>query len=470
MAVTSEEQALLRRLRKRLDRDIAGYVDDDGLKRLGFKQLKAYKRGMQRLVQLGIAVPEQLQDFVTIVAWPGTLSDSIVARLKPQGFTLNGEVDEAAWKIWQANAMDKQIRMALADMVDYGRGYLCVGTRESGKALLTAESPFQLAHEWSARDNRVSAAARFYVDDSSGKRVSRATLYQPNVTKWLLRDRSGWIEDPDIEPDEHRLGRVMVHPLVNRASSDDAYGISELLPILGITDAAARALTDAQVATEVMAIPQRHAAGLKPEDFKDPKTGLPLTTWEAYFGAIWATANKDAKFGQFSAADLNNFKTIWSLYAQAASGLTGLPMRYLGQLSDNPPSADGIRADEARLVGTAEDKQLFADDPIEAAMRDALALEGTSGDFDALETVWRNAATPTLAQAADAAVKLRSEGIISRRQAQRDMGYTPTQIQLMEQEMREEQPTSAFEELALERARAALEGLNGGDANPGAGA
>jgi hypothetical protein len=443
-ALTDDDQRLLRRMRARLDRDVRGYKED-GVRRQGFKELRAYKRGRQRLKQLGIAVPEELREFVTIVAWPGTYSDAVVSRLRPQGFTTSGELNKDLWKWWQANDLDTEIRMGLSDMFDYGRGYLCAGRRQSNEdlPLLTVESPFQMTHEWSNRDRLVTDAVRFYSDEVDGKTISRATMYRPNENRWLLRHNGKWIDDPDLETDEHGTGRVMVHPLVNRPSSDDRYGESELLPIIGLTDASARALTNAQVATEVAALPQRWAAGMSAADFKDPKTGEQLTAWEAYFGSVWVAAKENAKFGQFSAADLANFKTIWSTYAQAAAGLTGLPMRYLGQMSDNPPSADGIRADEARLVGTAEDKQILADGPIERFMRDAHFLATGDDDLDLseLEVSWRNAATPSPAQAADRAVKLYGERIISLRQTRRDLGYTEPQIVKMEEEDAAERET-----------------------------
>ena len=54
-----------------------------------------------------------------------------------------------------------------------------------------------------------------------------------------------------------------------------------------------------------------------------------------------------------------------------------------------------------------------------------------TGSFDpkarALETVWRNPATPTKAQQADATVKLYAAGITPLEQARIDLGYTPAQ-------------------------------------------
>lgn len=442
MALTEDQQATLGRLRARLDRDLRD-TRLNGHRIPGFVSLRAYRHGNQRLRQLGIAVPEQLRDFITIVNWPGTYVDSLLMRLRLQGFMLDGEVEDELWKTWQANAMDTEFRMGLDDMLTYGRGYLTAGNREdtdpiSDRALLTVESPLQMVHEWSNRYRKVTAAARFYTDLEDRKRVRKATLYEPNATTWLKMGSNGWEEDGD--PDEHGGDRVMVYPMINRAETDDRYGQSEILDIIGLTDACARALTNAQVATELMAIPQRWVAGLTEEDFKDSKTGERLTQWEAYFGAIWGTKNAEAKFGQFSAADLSNFKTIVGVYAQLCAGSTGLPMRYFGQLSDNPPSADGIRADEARVVGTAEDKQLFAEDAAERAMRDARFIETDEDDpaLLELESRWRNAATPTRAQEADAAQKLRKENIITLRQARLDLGYTPKQIARMEQEDAEE--------------------------------
>jgi hypothetical protein len=49
-----------------------------------------------------------------------------------------------------------------------------------------------------------------------------------------------------------------------------------------------------------------------------------------------------------------------------------------------------------------------------------------------LETMWRDASTPTIAQSADATVKKHAEGIITTRQAREDLQYTDAQIARME--------------------------------------
>ena len=452
MTLSDDDQATLRRLRNRLNRDTRGYaVPGRKVRRLGFDVLDAYYDGEQHLQQLGLAIPDDLREFVTIVAWPGTFVDTVVDRRRVEGFRLAGQsdADKDLWEVWQTNDLDSEAPLARTDAGVFGKGYYSVGTNKDDPdmPLVTVDSPLEMTHEWSTRHRRVENAARFYEDLEDGKRIRRATLMRDGVTRWVRHTSKGWVDEED--PDEHGFP-VPVVPLVNGSRTHDRYGRSMMNRIIGLTDAAARGLTVAQVATEVLGVPQRTAAGISKDDFKDPKTGKTLTEWEAYFGAIWATTNPEARFHQFDAAELRNFVTIIGHYAQLVSGLTGLPMRYLGQLSDNPPSADGIRADESRLVALCERQDTAEDGTLESVMR--LVRRFQTGEDDtalrALETLHRNPATPTDAQAADATVKKYESGIISKRQARRDLRYTSVEIENMEQDEREERSDPTLDRIA----------------------
>lgn len=402
--------------------------------------LEAYYQGEQRVEQLGLAIPPELRRFLTIVAWPGTYVDALAERITLEGFELPDatEADQDLWRIWQANDLDRESRLAHVEALKYGQAFVVVGAgdadspdapsaeggdddraRDAGTPLITVESSNEMAVELSPRTRQPVAAAKFYTDDG----VAHATLYLPMATIWLERQNAAWVE---VDRDEHGLGVVPVVPLTHREQLSQRDGRSVMTRIIGLTDAAARALTNAQVATEAHAVPQRHAAGLRPEDFKDPKTGETLATWEAYFGALWASANPDARFGSFAAADLANFSGIVNHYAALVSGVTGLPMRYLGQATTNPPSAEGILADESRLIKQVEDFETGAEATWERVQEIGVRIR--TGRWDArlkqLETKWRSAATPTRAQAADAAVKLVQADIIPAEASWDDLGYS----------------------------------------------
>jgi hypothetical protein len=427
VALSDDEKATLARLETEINRG----------KRHNH-MMDAYYDGEQRLEQLGLAIPPDLRRFLTIVAWPGTYVDAIEERVDLEGFILPDatDADEDLWKIWQANGLDEESQLGHLDALIRRRAFVVVGAgddtpdapsatdgnadRDPSIPLITVESADEVAAELSPRTRRVSAAAKVYRDGPD----RYATLYQPDVTIWMDRGPTGWRE---FDRDEHGLGVVPVVPLVNRPRLGRRGGRSQIQRVIHLTDAAARALTNAQLATEVMAIPQRWVVGASKGDFADPETGKMLTTWESYFGAIWALSNKDAKLGQFSAADLANFKTIVDHYAGLVAGVTGLPMRYLGQASTNPPSADGIRADESRLIKACERFERSAEGSWELSMR--IARRIIDGDWDPkfqqMETQWADPATPTRAQQADAAVKLVQAGILPVEAAWEDLGYSP---------------------------------------------
>jgi hypothetical protein len=413
--------------------------------------LEAYYEGEQRVEQLGLAIPPELRRFLTIVAWPGVYVDALAERVTLEGFELPDatEADQDLWRVWQANGLDRESRLAHLEALKYGQAFVVVGAgdadtpdapsaaggdadrpRDAATPLITVESSSEMAVERSPRTRQPVAAAKFYTDDGT----SYATLYLPEETVWLRRENAAWVED---DRDEHGLGVVPVVPLTCREKLSDRDGRSVMTRVMGLTDAAARALTNAQVATEALAVPQRYVVGAQPGDFKD-KDGNVLPQWEAYFGAIWALKNPDAKVGSLSAADLANFSGIVNHYAALVSSISGLPMRYLGQATTNPPSAEGILADESRMIKQVEDFETSAEATWERAQEIAVRIRDGVWDprLKQLETKWRSAATPTRAQAADAAVKLTQAGILPVEAAWDDLGYSAAR-QAKLREMRE---------------------------------
>ena len=436
--LSTPEWDLLSRLSTKLRRDQAQ-----------LQRLSNYYEGLQHLEQIGLAVPPELERFVVIVNWPRIVADSLEERIDLEGFRLPGEYerDPDLWRIWQANGLDEESQLAHLDAIVYGRSYVCVGTNEDDEdtPIVTIESPMEMTAEISPRTRKVTAALRLYKETGAdGYIVEHAVLYLPNETIWAEKrwtgTNRGWTA---VRRDRHELGRVPVVPLVNRARVGDRDGVSELADVIGLTDSAARALTLAQLATEALSVPQKLLAGASEEDFVGPDGKL-VSKWEAYFGSVWLLDDKDVKVHQFTAADLANFEKIVNLYASEISSVTGLPLRYFGMNTANPPSADGIRADEARLVKRAERRHRAWGGAWEEVAR--LVKLFRDGDFPdewlELESIWRDASTPTEAQTADAVVKKVQAGILPVEAAWEELGYSQTRIVQLK-EMRDAQIAEA---------------------------
>ncbi len=219
---------------------------------------------------------------------------------------------------------------------------------------------------------------------------------------------------------------------VTRVTGAIAEGVSEMRTIIPLAESASRAITNAQLAQETLAAPQRAILGATKGDFVDAD-GNVLPAWSSYFGAVWAISDHDAKAFQFEGADLGNFEKIIDTYARLASGAAFMPIEYFGLNTQNPPSADGQRAGETRLIKKAERRQTtFGQSWADVQ---ALVLRFRDGEWDPdarrIETMWRDAGTPTIAQVTDAVSKQYAEGLVDWETAQEMLGRTPETIQTM---------------------------------------
>jgi hypothetical protein len=396
--------------------------------------------------EIAAELGERLQQVV--IAWPQLVVDSLEERLDVEGFRLpKGDPDDELWRVWQENNCDEQSQLATVDALAMRRAYIAVGTNEddADTPLVTFESPLEVFADIDPRTRKVRSAIRIYGNDdwrrrdgqldamalASGRLERYATVYEPNRTsyydltsEWKLLDR-----------DEHQLGVVPIVPMINRSRLADWTGRSELEPMLPLARAANKLATDMMVAAEFVAIPLRGMFGVGPDDFED-QHGNKLSPMQAIMGRMLAIPDdeKVARQFEFAAAQLSQFHDSINQLARLVASVSGLPPHFLGLATDNPPSADAIRSAEIRLVKRAERKQRAFGGAYEQAMRLVNRLQ--TGDWDPklmrLETVWRDASTPTIAQSADATVKKHAEGIITTRQAREDLQYTDAQIARME--------------------------------------
>lgn len=429
MPLTSDERTMIVRLQAKLGQlSTADRLND------------SYYDGAQRLEHLGLAVPPELRRFTTIVNWPRLVVDAIEERCDVKSFIRGGDdvADAELREAWDVNNMDSEFSLAAIDSLVIGRGFISVGTNEDDREhpIIAVESPHEMVVDIDPRTRRVLRALKVYGADYDGAAPNTAasgmpapkfaTLMLPNETIWCELSGIPGAAWSEVDRDRHNLGRVPVVPLFNRRRSGRWFGVSEIEDAKTLTDAAARSLTNLQIAGETHSVPQKWVLGMSKGDFVDA-SGDPIPAWESYFSAIWANQNKDAKVGQFMASDLRNFHETITLYSGLIAGMYGLPVRYFGQNTANPPSADGIRADEARLIKRAERKMSSWGDQIGRVA--AMYLRFRDGAWpesgDRIKVEWHDAATPTYAAKVDGIQKLTGgKPILSQEGGWDELGWT----------------------------------------------
>jgi hypothetical protein len=396
-----------------------------------------YYRGVQ---PISFVPPEVLASAAgrlqtLVVNWPRVIVDSLEQRLDVEGFRVGGSptADEQLWSTWQTNELDEVSQLVHIDAFVCGCSYVSVGAFDDGSPRVEAETPHEMIVRYEPGTRRIEAALKQW-EDSSG---THARLYLPDSVEFYESRPNMPVELVDVVP--HKLGEVPIVPFVNRPRTGNRHGESELSDVIPLADAVNKLATDMMVTSEFHAMPRRWATGIQLPTSSDPAQRERLQEevkryWDrATAGKTWL-AGQGVEFGQFSSADLSNFTNAISMLTGQIAAIAGMPPHYLGVNSDNPASADAIRSAEASLVMRAKRKQRVLGGSWEKVMRLAEAVRrdipvaDLPAEFRTIETAWRDPETPSIGQAADAAVKLKQAEIITPDQALEDLGYTPTQI------------------------------------------
>lgn len=398
------------------------------------------------------------------IPWPRIVIGALEERLNVQGFRVGETVDDALWTLWQDNNLDEASQLAHEEALALGRCYLMVWVGDDGQPRVTVESARQCYVRHAPGSRRRTAGLKQWTEDG----YAHATVFTP---AHVMRFRSiGRVAGDDPAATgvnyelrrkvDNPLGVVPLIPLVNRGRLLSPDGTSELADLLPVFDAISKLATDLMIAAEYVAMPRRYATGIALPEKPDPLTGEPTgevdeDAFSPVAGRTWLAEDPQVTFGQFPGSDLSGFTNAIEALTAHLAALSGLPASYFGLNTANPASADAIRSSEATLVNKARRRMRAYGGAWEEAMRLAVAVR--DGRFDPrlnrLETVWKDPESRTVAQSADAALKLVQGGLVPVEQALEDLGYSPSQIERMKQMRRAE---------ALDRTALGL--VSGGDA------
>lgn len=406
----------------------------------GLRELDQYYAGEQPATFMSSESVEALNGSLKkmSVNFPKLVVTSVAERLEVTGFTVDGEANAQLSRAWVRNRMRDATAQAHLDALIYGRSFVIVWANEAGEPVVTVESPLQTAVLRDPVTREVTAGFKRWVDAEG---YAGGALYLPHEVRILKGSRvvqpeaytwevpadgfvsTGW---DTVQKIPNPLGVVPVVPVVNRGRLTEVDGRSEMLDVLGLTDALNKLMQDAMVSSESSARPRRWVAGLETQYDDDGKPIYPFKDSDKN-GRAFIAEDPDVKFGQFEASELSAYSNMTATITQQIGALSGLPPHYLGLHGDQPASADAIRSAEASLVARCNELQrTFGQAWAEVAR---LMLEVLEVDVEDVRVLWESAETRTPAQAADAAVKLVQIGFPLEVVAEQTLGFAPDVIE-----------------------------------------
>lgn len=379
---------------------------------------------------------------------PALVVDSLVERLRITGFRRDGQPDAALWSAWGRCDLDQLSTLAHREALTLGRCPIIVWADRAGRALATVESAHQVVLARDPATRQTTAAMKRW---SAGGRT-HAVVFEPDRVTRLVAQQEGattaGFTVVSVLPNP--LGVVPVVELENR---DRLLGdpVSEMRPaVLGLSDAVSKLVVDMLTGSEFTARPRRFASGVELEEDEQGNAVNPYPETDR----MMISESPDTKFGQLPGSDLAGYTEAIGAVMSQLVAVTGLPEHVLGVGSDNPTSADAIRASEAGLTARAAARQATFGRAWEAVGRLLVAVE-TGADPDALAVAvqWADPATRSSAQEADATVKLVQAGVLPRTWALARLGYSDDEVRQIEAAHRSEAGAAATADVA---ARAAL--------------
>lgn len=393
-----------------------------------------------------------------------------------------GEPDEAdlAWDLWNRNRMDRRQKEIFRNALLGGRSYAFVwpDPQDASKAIVYPNTMEKTAVRYDVeKPNVVALAVKAWLDPDRRARVN--LYYADRIEKFVTRSitRGGLPEKAQtfipFEPDDgtgaiapHTFGIV---PAIEFTFDD---GKSRLQDVIPLQDALNKSQADMLVAMEFQAIPQRWIVGFTPE--YDALTGKEKVPFKPGVDRIWGVRDPNAKFGQFAAADLEQFVTVHDSYRAEIARVSSTPLHYL-LLSGDFPSGEALRAAESPLEAVVADTRDSFGPSVEALMDlGAIVERGPDPDRE-LSTLWRDSVFRGMKEHAETMEIKRGLGV-SKRQGLRELGYSDDEIEMMEEEERETKRASQADsdeglepptpEILARVQAAALAGANGGTPAP----
>lgn len=363
-------------------------------------------------------------------------------RLQITGFS-----DAALWVEWLRNDMDLLSSVAHREALLFGDSYVMVWADSLGRPRVTVESAKQVACLFDPGTREIVAAAKRWETEIS----TEAILYLPDrIVAYRANHTGATLGFEVVQEIPNPLGVV---PVVNLRNSDrilDDYGASELDDLMPLVDGLNKSLVDMMTTSEFVGRPRRWATGIELEEKpvidsdgnpvldEDGQPKLEAVNPIPEGNRAMIAENHEAKFGQLAAADLAGYEASVRIFLGQIMAVSTLPAHYVGVFTDNPASADALRASEASLTARAEARQEVFGRAWEKVAKLMIAVldQVDPSTVDDVMVFWSEAGTRSMAQEADAAVKLFEAGLLPRAFTLRKLGYSDEEILEIEAEVK----------------------------------
>lgn len=293
-----------------------------------------------------ITIPRHLRDqYRSTLGWCSKAVDNLADRLMFKGFK-NDYFDFTS--IYNQNNPDILTNAAMLGALISSCSFIYVRQDENGAVKLQSIDGGNATGIIDPITGMLTEGYAVLERDSNNIEIVEA-YFTKESTQFFRYGR------PDGEPIPHVAPYCLLVPVINRPDAVRPFGHSRISrACMYWQDYAKRTLERSDVTAEFYSWPQKYAIGTDPEAER-------LESWRATV-STFLQFDKDADgdrpvLGQFQVQSMTPFTEQLRTAASGFAGETGLTLDDLGFSTDNPSSADAIRAAHESLRVTAKKAQ-----------------------------------------------------------------------------------------------------------------
>ncbi len=369
-------------------------------------------------VNIGIALPEKMQNLRIHCEWATKAVDVLAARSMFDGFVgKNGTNNETLNKIIEDNNFIAQYNGGTKDELKFGCTFVTMSADPDKKVSIKFHSPKTAAALWSGEKSRIDCGFAIIdtVEDETKKNeyCAKHINYYTDTDIWeLTKVKNVW----SATRHQHKLGQPLMIPLIWGATTSKPFGRSRIKStVRSLVDGHIRTIANATIGLEFATSPQKYLLGITDEQFD----AVVDQKFQQYVGSLLVATNNPEtgttpQFGQLTQGTLQPHVEMLRMLATQFSAETGLSVTDTGVINDaNPTSSDAIMAQSQTLVSLAKELNesngvalnLIAKLSLAIAENKTLSELGEEADIIAH---FKNPAMPNVAATADAAIKIAS--------------------------------------------------------------
>lgn len=295
-------------------------------------------------MDIGITIPPAIrQRYRAVLGWCSKAVDSLADRLVFKEFT---DDNFSLNEIFNLNNPDVFFDSAILSALIGSCCFVYI-SKENGKARLQIIEASNATGNIDPITGLLKEGYAVFERDDQGKPLLEA-YFLPDRTIFYAKNKMiSTIENPANVP--------ALVPIIHRPDAVRPFGRSRITrPAIYFQQHAKRTLERADVTAEFYSFPQKYIVGLSHD-------AEPMEKWKATISSF-LQFTKDAdgdspKLGQFTQPSMSPFTEQLRTLASGFAGETGLTLDDLGFVTDNPSSAEAIKASHETLRITARKAQ-----------------------------------------------------------------------------------------------------------------